>query len=443
MDKWNITILGGGSAYTPGLIEALLRFREELPIGRLVLMDIDPHKLKVVGELTEHLLRSAGCDAPVRCLTDRRDALEGADFVLCQIRVGGLAARALDEKIPLKHGVIGQETTGPGGFAMALRTVPVMLDVARDMEEICPHAWLINYTNPTGIVAGALYRHTGVKAISICDVPLGTQHLIAQLMGVPRQSISVDYVGLNHLGWFRRIFYEGQDILPKLAEMAAAIRTLPPDLADDERAAEEFGAVLELFRVLKVIPSYYLQYYYFTDRILAKQKAAPRTRAEEVMAIERDLLSYYQEVLTQERPDLWKKRGGDWHADMMVGLVGAIANNKQEVYVVNVLNRGAVKGMADLAVVEIPAMIDRRGAHPLVVGEVSPWMLGLMQVVGAYELLTAEAAMEGSYEKALQALTLHPLVPSLTVAQAILDDYLEAHAEYLPLFAAARGQGHE
>lgn len=442
MDRKNITVLGGGSAYTPGLIEGLLRLKERLPLKRLVLMDIDRTKLEIVTALVARLVGAADPAVQVIATTDRAEALEGADFVLCQIRVGGLAARHLDEKLPLKYDVIGQETTGPGGFAMALRTIPVMVDIARDMERRCPEAWLINYTNPTGMVAEALHKATNVKMISICDIPIAIQHFLAIALGVPRSALDLDYVGLNHLGWVRRVWRDGQDVLPLLREMADAfdISQLPPGFVlEDERTTKDLYYMLRLFKKIGVIPSPYLMYYYYSDELLARLKAAPQTRAEEVMAIERDLLPFYREAAAQPEIDLWKKRGGDWHADMMMGMVAAIANDSGERFIVNLPNNGAVKGLPDDKVVELPAVVGQRGAQALVVGEVQPDMLGLMQVVGAYETLTVEAALEGSYDKALRALTLHPLVPSITVAEKLLDDYLAAHREHLPQFAGRWG----
>lgn len=439
MSGKSITVLGGGSAYTPGLVEGLLRQRGQLPFRRLVLMDIDQTKLDTITALVKRMVAAVDPEAEVVGTTDRGEALTGADFVLCQIRVGGLPARHLDEKLPLKYDVIGQETTGPGGFAMALRTIPVMVDIAREMERRCPDAWLINYTNPTGIVAEALHRATGVKMISICDIPISIQHFVAIAMGVPREAVELDYVGLNHLGWVRHVWHGGRDVMPLLRQMADSfdVSHLPPGFVlEDDRLTQDLHYMLKLFKRTGVIPSPYLMYYYYSDELLARLKAAPLTRAEEVMAIERDLLPFYREAAGQAQVDLWKKRGGDWHADMMIGVVAAIANDSQKPYIVNVPNNGAVKGLPDDKVVELPAIVGRRGAQALVIGEVPPDMRGLMQVVGAYETLTVEAALEGSYDKALRALALHPLVPSITVAGRLLDDYLAAHRAYLPQFHA-------
>ncbi|MHB0885646.1 MAG: family 4 glycosyl hydrolase [Bacillota bacterium] len=453
---FNIAVLGGGSAYTPGLVAGLLRLGDRLPLARLALVDIDEHKLGVVGALVRHMIETSGAPAAggpagavtaktqVILTTDRLEGFRGADFVLSQIRVGGLKHRALDERIPNKYGVLGQETTGPGGFAMALRSIPVMLDVARDLQRVAPEAWLVNYTNPTGLVADALHRYEpGCKVISICDMPMGVQFLVSKLLGMPLNELAVDYVGLNHLGWIRHIRHHGVDLMDQLYGMVGQLMQLGPAIKGmipkelglgDEKEIEEMLTVLRLFHRLKVIPSPYLQYYYYKDETVAKQLEEGKTRAEVVMEVEKDLLGFYSEITRDKKPELWKKRGGDWHADMMMGLVAAIANDTHETYIVNVPNRGAVDGIKYDKVVEVPAVVGRDGARPLVVGRVEPDMLGLMQVVAAYEELTVEAAVEGSREKALRALSIHPLVPSIDVAERILNDYLDAHREYLPAF---------
>ncbi|HEY3315299.1 MAG TPA: 6-phospho-beta-glucosidase [Bacillota bacterium] len=443
---YNVAVLGGGSAYTPGLVAGLLRLGDRLPLARLVLVDIDEHKLKVVGELVRHMVETseAGRGTVVSMTADRVEGFKGADFILSQIRVGGLAHRALDERIPNRYGVLGQETTGPGGFAMALRSIPVMLDVARDIRRVAPEAWLINYTNPTGLVADALHRYApDCRVISICDMPMAVQFLVSKLLGMPMNSLSVDYVGLNHLGWTRHLYHQGVDLMDQLHGMVSQLIQLGPALKQmipkelgigDEKELDEIMVILKMFHRLRVIPSPYLQYYYDKDESVKKQLAAGKTRAEVVMEIEQDLLGFYGEITRDKQPELWKKRGGDWHADMMMGLVAAIANDTHEVYIVNVPNRGAVEGIRFDKVVEIPAVIGRDGARPLVVGRIEPDMLGLMQVIAAYEELTVEAAAEGSREKALRALSIHPLIPSLDVAEKILNDYLEAHREFLPTF---------
>ena len=257
-----IAIIGGGSAYTPGLIEGLLKIRHEVPWQEVCLMDIDSRKLEIIGELVAKML--GRIDATIKSSTtvDHIEAVRGSAFVLCQIRVGGLAGRVLDEKIPLQFGVIGQETVGPGGFAMALRTLPVMLDLARDIEQHAPEAWLINYANPSGMVAALLARHCKIKAVSICDVPIGIQYFLADSLKVSPRKVKLDYVGLNHLGWFRRIYAEGKDITPFIHRLVRSVDILPLLPSSDGKTIEETKMMLRLYHKLGVIPSPYLQYYY-------------------------------------------------------------------------------------------------------------------------------------------------------------------------------------
>ncbi|MTI96844.1 MAG: 6-phospho-beta-glucosidase [Firmicutes bacterium] len=428
-----IAILGGGSAYTPGLIEGLVKIRPQVPFDEVCLMDIDAGKLKTVGAIVIKLLANVDNNIRVSTTLDRVDAIKGSTFVLCQIRVGGLAGRVLDEKIPLKYDVIGQETVGPGGFAMALRTLPVMMDIARDIETHAPDAWLINYSNPSGMVAAALAKHANIKAISICDVPIGIQYFVADALKLPRDKVRLDYVGLNHMGWFRRVFADGNDITPMIHQMAETTDIIAMLPTDDEKTAEETKMMLRIYKTLGIIPSPYLQYYYLTRESLAKQKQAGKTRGEVVQEIERDLLAHFAQVAEANDAKLWKSRGGDWHSELMVNILSAIYNDKGEEFIVNVLNRGNVPGMADDACVEIPCKVDKTGAHPLPVDAPALDMLGLMQLVSAYENLTVEAALEKSYDKALRALNLNPLVPSLEVARQILDDYLAAHGDTICL----------
>jgi len=428
-----IAIIGGGSAYTPGLIEGLLKIRPEVPWTEICLMDIDEAKLKVVGELAAKMLREVDAGIKLSTTTDRISAITGSAFILCQIRVGGLAGRVIDEKVPLRYDVIGQETVGPGGFAMALRALPVMLDIARDIERHAPDAWLINYANPSGMVAALLAKHAKIKAISICDVPIGIQYFLADALKVGRNRVKLDYVGLNHLGWFRRIFVDGSDITAFIHQMVQTkdiISLLP---TDDEKTVEETKMMLRLYNMLGVIPSPYLQYYYLTRESLAKQKQAEKTRGEVVQGIERDLLAHFTEVTREQDVSLWKSRGGAWHSELMVNILSSIHNDKGEEYIVNVLSQGAVPGMANDACVEVPCIVDKRGARPMPVPAPTLDMLGLMQVVAAYEALTIEAALEGSYKKALLALNLNPVVPSIDIAKRILDDYIVEHAGQIRL----------
>jgi len=428
-----ISIIGGGSAYTPGLVEGLLAIRSEVPFTELCLMDIDAAKLKTVSHIVAKIMAAEMPDVKVSSTTHRIEAIKDSAFILCQIRVGGLAGRVLDEKIPLKYNTIGQETVGPGGFAMALRTLPEMHSIARDIKKHAPDAWLINYSNPSGMVAAMLARYTDINAISICDVPSGIQHFIASFLKLPQDKVKIDYVGLNHLGWFRRFIVDGKDIMPQIREMAKTTDVVGQLPTDDEKTVAETRNMVRIFNKLGIIPSPYLQYYYLGQECLQDQLETGLTRGEVVQQIEKDLLGHFEEVAQGKDAKLWKSRGGEWHSQLMVGVLSAIHNDKGQEIAVNVINNGAVPGMPAEACVEIPCIVDRRGARPLQVDPPDKDMLGLMQLVSAYEDLTVEAAMENSYDKALRALNLNPLVQSLEVAEKILDEYIQAHGDYIKL----------
>jgi 6-phospho-beta-glucosidase len=434
-----VSILGGGSAYTPGLIEGFIRMRETVPLERLVLMDIDSRKLSVVGSMVKGMLEMEMPGTRVDLTQDRLDAIQDMDFILCQIRVGGLEARHLDESIAAEMGLVGQETTGPGGFSMALRTIPVMVEIARDIELHNPGAWLINYTNPTGLVAEAIYRVCPIKEVSICDEPMVLQEALAGFVGVSPGALFMDYFGLNHLGWARRVMLRGNDILPVLRQTMQESSGLDLDkvfgsaVMADPKAQIELKNTLRIFLDTGLLPSPYLQYYYFTDEMIAYQTVSGKTRAQEVMELEKAILADLEEV-TAGRKEPAVKRGGRWHADMMIGLLGAIARDSRTVYIVNVPNRGSMPELPYDKIVEVPAMVDASGAHAMAVGNMPASVRGLVQTVAAYEELTVKAALQGSRKDALDALTCHPLVPSREAAKKLLDSYLRAHAKYLPQF---------
>jgi 6-phospho-beta-glucosidase len=325
----------------------------------------------------------------------------------------------------LEFGIVGQETTGPGGFAMALRTIPVMLEIAREARTLCPDGCLINFTNPSGLIAEALTKHCDIQVIGLCNAPITLRNRIATLLSVEGERIRLDYFGLNHLSWIRAVYLDGRnvtdEVLRKIIEGEAADL---PGYAFSRR----------LLKALGMIPSGYLQYYYHADEVLEKMRAADKRRAEIVMDIDRELLDLYQDVNLSQKPKVLEQRGGAWYSDAAVALIDAIANDKAEVHIVNVPNRGALKELPDDVVVEVPAMVNRSGARPLPVEEVPPAVRGLMQAVKAYEQLTVEAALTGSRDAALLALVAHPLVPTVGIAEKLLDRVLEANRPYLPQF---------
>jgi 6-phospho-beta-glucosidase len=421
-----IAVVGGGSTYTPELVVGFATRQDRLPIDELVLLDIDRERLDVVAGLAGRILDRRGWDGRLVATLDRGAALDGADFGVVQLRVGGQAARFLDETIPLRFGCIGQETTGPGGLAKALRTVPVVLDVAEETaRRAAPGAWIVDFTNPVGIVTQALLDE-GHRAIGLCNVAIGFQRRFAERFGVEPERVELEHVGLNHLSWERAVRVDGVDRLPEL-------------LATDVVAiAEDVGEPAEVLRSLQAIPSYYLEYYYRTRHVLEAQLASD-TRAEEVMAIERELLELYRDPQLADKPALLERRGGAFYSEAAAQLIASLHDGAGDVQVVDVRNGDALPGLPEDAVVEIPARIDRAGAHPLRLGALVPEMLGLVQAVKAYERLAVEAALTGDRGTALKALVANPLVADYDVAGPLLDALLSEGAAFLPAFAPGRG----
>jgi 6-phospho-beta-glucosidase len=419
-----VAVVGGGSTYTPELVEGFVTRGDRLPVDELVLLDIDPDRLSVVGGLAERMLRRVGWGGSLVLTGDRDRALEGADFVIVQLRVGGQAARLRDETIPLRFGCIGQETTGPGGFAKALRTVPVVLELAEQTAERgAPGAWFVDFTNPTGLVTQALLDR-GHRALGLCNVAIGFQRRFARLFDVEPGRVRLEHVGLNHLTWERRVVVDGVDRLPEILERGL------------DEVSEETDLPPELIASLGAIPSYYLHYYYLTDRVLQQQRAG-RTRAEEVMEIEAGLLDLYRDPALDTKPALLEERGGAFYSDAAAALVASLHAGTGDEQVVNARNDGAIPGLPDDAVVEVMARVDRDGAAPIAVDPLPPEMLGLVEHVKAYERLTIDAAVSGDRGTALKALMANPLVGDYDVARPLLDALLEANAPQLPRFFPA------
>jgi 6-phospho-beta-glucosidase len=412
-----LVIVGGGSSYVPELVDGLIRQYAALPVAELCLIDINEQRLNILGGLSRRMLAKAGLPAMVTTTADQRRALEGATFVNCLIRVGGMEARVNDERIPLKHGLIGQETTGPGGMMKALRTIPVMLDLANEMTQICPDAWLINYTNPSGIIAEALGKHSQVRYISLCSGPKGWSQAILNLMGVDPARANVDWVGLNHLGFATRVWVDGKDVTEKAVAAVAG----------------HWSIDAEWLRTLGAIPASYLRYYYHRDLVMQEaSQPGYRTRGEQVKEVEAELLRQYSDANLAEKPELLKKRGGGGYADVALAAMLAIHYNRAERQITQVLNQGAVDDIPPDASVEIPCLVDSMGPHPLRMGAIPLPIRGLIQAVKAYESLTVQAAVEGSRHVAMQALMAHPLIPSWEVAKPLMEEMLAANRSWLP-----------
>jgi len=420
-----VAVIGGGSTYTPELIEGFLNHADRLPVSELVLHDIDDERLEVVGGLARRIMQKREWPGKLVLTSDRERAIDGSSFVIVQLRVGGQAARLQDETLPLEFGCIGQETTGPGGFAKALRTVPVVLDIAEQTAELgAKDAWVVDFTNPVGIVSQALLDD-GHRAIGLCNVAIGFQRRFAERYGVTPDRVALEHVGLNHLTWERAVRVDGRDVLPELIETAA----------------DEIGADIEspgeLIRLLGAIPSSYLQYFYFTDAILARQlSGAKHSRAAEVMAIEKTLLEMYRDPELAEKPKLLEKRGGAYYSEAAAQLIASLYAGTGDEQVVDIRNDGALPGLPDDAVVEIPARVGKDGATAERFEPLAPELLGLVQQVKAYERLTVQAAVHGDRKAALKALLANPLVARWNVATQLLDALLEANRGHLPRFFA-------
>jgi 6-phospho-beta-glucosidase len=421
-----VAVIGGGSTYTPELVEGFLAHADRLPVDELVLHDIDPQRLEVVGGLAQRIMSRREWPGKLVLTSDRERAIDGSSFVIVQLRVGGQSARLQDETLPLEFGCIGQETTGPGGFAKALRTVPVVLDIAESTATRgAKDAWVVDFTNPVGIVTQALLDE-GHRAIGLCNVAIGFQRRFAARLGVAPDRVVLEHVGLNHLTWERAVRVDGQDRLPELIEAAA-----------DEIGAD-IGSPGELIRLLGAIPSSYLRYFYFTDSVLAGQlSGAHKSRAEEVMAIEKTLLEMYRDPELAEKPKLLEQRGGAYYSEAAAQLIASLHHGTGDQQVVDVRNDGAIPELPDDAVVEIPARIDASGATVGRFEPLAPELLGLVQQVKAYERLTVVAAVHGDRRAALKALLANPLVGRYNVATALLDALLEANRRHLPRFFRA------
>lgn len=420
-----VAVVGAGSTYTPELVEGFARRSDRLRVDHLALLDIDPDRLGIVGALADRMLRKVGWSGELRLTGDRAEAIDGADFVIVQLRVGGQRARYLDETVPPRFGCVGQETTGPGGFAKGLRTIPVVMELAEETaRRAAPGAWFLDFTNPTGMVTQALLDE-GHRALGLCNVAIGLQRRLARHFGVEPEKVELEHVGLNHLSWERAVVVDGTDRLPEI-------------LSDhiDLVADEEDHMPAELIAVLGAIPSYYLHYYYATPEVVEEQRTR-RTRAEEVMEIEKGLLELYKDPALDTKPELLEHRGGAFYSEAAAQLMASLHDAAGDVQVVNVRNDGALPNVDHDAVVEVPARVDRDGAHPLPLEPLDPHMLGLVQQVKAYERLAIQAALTGDRRIALQALLTNPLVPSFRVASELLDALLESGHDHLPRFFAA------
>lgn len=415
-----LAVVGGGSTYTPELADGFARLRDVLPMEELVLVDPAADRLELVGGLARRIFARQGHPGRISWTDDLDAGVDGADAVLLQLRVGGQAARNQDETWPLDCGCVGQETTGAGGLAKALRTVPVVLDIAERVRRRNPDAWIVDFTNPVGIVTRALLT-AGHRAVGLCNVAIGFQRKFARLLGVAPDEVSLDHVGLNHLTWERAVRLggpDGDDVLPKLlTEHGDAI-------ADDVRMPRA------LLNRLGVVPSYYLRYFYQHDAVVQELRTKP-SRAAEVAAIEHRLLEMYADPALDEKPELLGKRGGAFYSEAAVDLTSSLLRDTREVRIVNTFNQGTLPFLPDDAVIEVPAAVDGRGASPLPVRPLEPLYAGLVAHVTAYEDLALQAALKGGRERVFDALLAHPLIGQIEYAEKLTDTLIAHNREHL------------
>lgn len=434
MKPLKITVIGGGSSYTPELIEGILKRYTELPVKTLYLYDIaeGQEKLAIIEALAKRMVEKSNQEIEVIATLNRIEAIKDADFILTQIRVGGLMARAKDEYIPLTYKAIGQETTGAGGFAKALRTIPVILDICKEIEAYAKDAWLINFTNPAGMITEAVKRYTNVKVIGLCNVPIGMKNNIASLLKVPKTQVKIDFVGLNHLVWGTKVYLNDEEVTSKVIDLLCDndlgnMKNIP-DLKWDS----------EFLRTLNMVPCPYHRYFYMKAEMLEEELShIGDTRANQVMTIEKELFETYKDVNLCEKPEALEKRGGAYYSDAAIALISAIYNDKGQIHTVNTLNKGAVANLPDDVVIEINCIVDRKGAHPIAFGVLPDPINGWVQMVKAYEIMTIKAAVTGDYQMALNALYTHPLIDSAEQARLILNALLDAHKGYLDYFNEA------
>ncbi len=415
--RLKIAVVGGGSTYTPELIDGFARLRDALPLAELVLIDPAADRLELVGGLARRIFAKQGHPGRISWTSDIDAGVDGADAVLLQLRVGGQAARNQDETWPLECGCVGQETTGAGGLAKALRTVPVVLDIAERIRRRNPDAWIVDFTNPVGIVTRALLSH-GHKAVGLCNVAIGFQRKFARLLGIAPERVKLEHVGLNHLTWERAVRVDGEDVLPRLiTEHGAAI-------------AEDLHMPRSLVERLGVVPSYYLRYYYQHDEVVEELRSKP-SRAAEVAAIEKQLLEMYGDPSLDEKPELLGKRGGAFYSEAAVALTSALLGDTGDVQIVNTVNNGTLPFLPDDAVIEVPATVGAGGAKPLPVRPLEPLYSGLIANVTAYEHLALEAALKGGRDRIFEALLAHPLIGQIAYADRLTDELIAHNREHL------------
>ena len=426
-----IATIGGGSSYTPELVDGFIRRYNTLPVRELWLVDVPEGqwKMETVAALARRMVKAAGLPIKICTTLNRSEALDGADFVTTQLRVGQLQARIKDERIPLSHGILGQETNGAGGLFKGLRTIPVIMDICRDMQKLCPDAWLINFTNPVGMVMEGIHRHTGFKKmIGLCNVPIGMHKAIAELLGRSVSEVKVYFGGLNHMVFAKQVIVEGKDVTSDVLKLWG------------EQSVKNITGIAwdpDFIKTLGVLPCSYHRYYYMAKEYLeeaVEKFKKHEVRAEFVKEVEDKLFELYRDETLCEKPKLLEERGGAYYSDAACSLINSLYNDLGDIQVVNTVNGGAIPNFEADEIVEVSAVITKDGPKPVPVGELPKAVNGLIQQIKAFEVMGCDAAVSGSGSKALTALMINPLVMSQKTARIVLDELLEAHREYLPLF---------
>lgn len=449
-----LALIGGAGVRTPSMIGDLIRKHQEIPISELYIHDISQEKIDTIGAIIQHTAQQLGSPFTIRLTTDFSTAVQGADFIYLAVRVGGEESRIIDERVALNYGILGQETTGPGGFAMALRTIPVMLRYAEIIEREAPNAWVVNFTNPAGLITEALHKHTSLKIIGICDAPSAMKLDIARFLDESPDAIRIRYFGLNHLGWIDQIAVRGRNRLPELINNYDRFTDICPHMACFTRS---------LIEHLGMLPNEYLYYFYFREQAVHNILNSPQTRGEQIVEINRKLLAdlkyklqqgqiedavrLYNQAMTERQNSYMSAETGssikedhtangcadteplqnEGYSGLAIAIMSAIYNNKKTNLVLNVPNQGAIRDLKDNDIVEISCMLDSNGPVPIAAGTLPDCVSGLVQSVKQYERYTISSAVNGSYEDALMALTVHPLVASHSLAKKLVDDYLQQH----------------
>lgn len=434
-----IVIIGGGSSYTPEIIEGIIRRHDSFPVTDIVLVDIEEgkEKLQIVGELSKRMVLKSGKPIQVSWTLDRQQALMEADFVSTQIRIGGLDARSKDERIPLSHGFIGQETNGAGGIFKAFRTIPVMMEMAEDIHRICPDAWMINFTNPAGMITEALLKYSAhKKVIGVCNIPFNMRHSTAEILDTSPDVVEIEFIGMNHFVFGRTVTVDGvdrtEDVLSKLNK---GLDYSPANIVN-------LGWSKTFIDSMKLLPNPYHQYYFQTKDVLVNDIQAFNehgTRAEKVQELEKSLFTLYKNPELEEKPKELEERGGAFYSDVACSLMDSIYNDRKDIQTVNTTNNGTIPDLPNDAVIEVNSVITKHGPEPIAVGPLPLSVKGIICEMKACEELVIKAGLTGNYHDAYIAILMNPLMRDEKGSKKVLDELLAAHKKYLPQFKGELG----